>query len=625
MKIGSRTKPIHKIQLAKVGNIPDSRLEPGYNGWIRADLHQMLFRLAILLIAAFPIFSASIAMAADSGNSPSDSLDAFTMVMGLLGGLALFLFGMEQMSDALKAVAGDQMKTLLAKLTTNPFFGALTGAFVTAVIQSSSVTTVLIVGFISAGLMTLSQGVGVIFGANVGTTITAQIVAFKITKYALLMIAIGFAMLFASKNERGKHYGEIIMGLGLIFFGMGVMSNAMKPLRSYEPFIDLMKQMENPIFGIMVSAVFTGLVQSSSATTGIVIVMASQGFITLTAGIALIFGANIGTCVTAMLASIGKPREAVRAAIVHVFFNVAGVLLWVAFIGPLADLVTRISPVVAGISGTEKLAAECPRQIANAHTIFNIVNTLVFLPFAGVIARLVVKVIPETEEIATEKPTPKMQFITEDLLSTPVIAIEQARFELIRMGEIVREMLQKVLPTFIENNRESAEEILEQESLVDYIEYELTRFLSAITGGNVTLQQSERAFQMLHLAKVIEHISAQISRDLVPISVKKTSRNIEFSEEGREELIRYHTLVLENYARAVQVIANQDRTAAKNIVSTQTELDEIESIYRRTHYNRLSQGFQESVDSSHFHLDFLSYLQQINTFAKTIASTILEE
>lgn len=164
----------------------------------------MLFRLAILLIAAFPIFSASIAMAADSGNSPSDSLDAFTMVMGLLGGLALFLFGMEQMSDALKAVAGDQMKTLLAKLTTNPFFGALTGAFVTAVIQSSSVTTVLVVGFISAGLMTLSQGVGVIFGANVGTTITAQIVAFKITKYALLMIAIGFAMLFASKSERGK-------------------------------------------------------------------------------------------------------------------------------------------------------------------------------------------------------------------------------------------------------------------------------------------------------------------------------------------------------------------------------------------------------------------------------------
>jgi len=193
------------------------------------------------------------------------------------------------------------------------------------------------------------------------------------------------------------------------------------------------------------------------------------------------------------------------------------------------------------------------------------------------------------------------------------------------MGEIVREMLQKVLPTFIENNRESAEEILEQESLVDYIEYELTRFLSAITGGNVTLQQSERAFQMLHLAKVIEHVSAQISRDLVPISVKKTSRNIEFSEEGREELIRYHTLVLENYGRAVQVIADQDRTAAKNIVSTQTELDEIESIYRRTHYNRLSQGFQESVDSSHFHLDFLSYLQQINTSAKTIASTILEE
>ncbi|MES9888733.1 MAG: Na/Pi symporter, partial [Candidatus Sedimenticola sp. 6PFRAG1] len=209
------------------------------------------------------------------------------MGMKLFGGLALFLFGMEQMAESLKAVAGDRMKKILAKLTANRMMGAITGAFVTAIIQSSSVTTVLVVGFISAGLMSLSQSVGIIMGANIGTTITAQIVAFKVTKAALLMIGVGFSMLFISKNDRIKQYGTMLMGLGLVFYGMSVMSDAMRPLRSYQPFLDLMVQMENPLIGIMVAAAFTGLIQSSSATTGIVIVMATQGLITLPAGIAL--------------------------------------------------------------------------------------------------------------------------------------------------------------------------------------------------------------------------------------------------------------------------------------------------------------------------------------------------
>ncbi|MEA2080056.1 MAG: Na/Pi symporter, partial [Pseudomonadota bacterium] len=266
------------------------------------------------------------------------------MAMKLLGGLALFLFGMEQMADALKAAAGERMKVILAKLTTNRFMGAATGAFVTAIIQSSSVTTVLVVGFITAGLMSMSQSIGVIMGANIGTTITAQIVAFKVTHYALLMVAAGFGMLFFSRKEKINQYGGMLMGLGMVFFGMSVMSDAMNPLRSYQPFLDLMTRMENPLIGILVAAGFTALIQSSSATTGIVIVMASQGFITLSAGIALAFGANIGTCVTALLASIGKPREAVRAALVHVLFNVCGVLLWLGFIPYLAQFVTWFSP-----------------------------------------------------------------------------------------------------------------------------------------------------------------------------------------------------------------------------------------------------------------------------------------
>ena len=242
---------------------------------------------ALLALACTP----AIAAVATAGE-----IDWPFMGMNLLGGLALFLFRMEQMADSLKAVAGERMKIVLAKLTTNRFMGAATGAFVTAVIQSSSVTTVLVVGFITAGLMSMAQSIGVIMGANIGTTITAQIVAFKVTKFALLMIAAGFGMLFFSKQEKIKQYGGMLMGLGLVFFGMSVMSDAMSPLRSYQPFLDLMARMENPLIGILVAAGFTALVQSSSATTGIVIVMATQGFITLEAGIALAFGANIGTC-----------------------------------------------------------------------------------------------------------------------------------------------------------------------------------------------------------------------------------------------------------------------------------------------------------------------------------------
>ena len=236
------------------------------------------------------------------------------LIFGLLGGLALFLYGMGQMADSLKIVAGDRMKSILARLTRNRVAGVLTGAFVTAVIQSSSVTTVLVVGFISAGLMTLAQSVGVILGADIGTTITAQIIAFNIKEYSLLLVAAGFLVMFVARRETTRHYGTAIMGLGLVFLGMGIMGAAMKPLRTWQPFLDVMAGMENPWLGIAVGAVFTALVQSSSATVGIIIVLGSQGLVSLPVGIALLLGANIGTTVTALLASVGRPREAQRAA-----------------------------------------------------------------------------------------------------------------------------------------------------------------------------------------------------------------------------------------------------------------------------------------------------------------------
>jgi phosphate:Na+ symporter len=323
------------------------------------------------------------------------TLEYGKIFMTLFGGLAIFLFGMEQLDNALRRVAGARMKKMLATLTTNRFTGAITGAFVTSVLQSSSVTTVLVVGFVSAGLMSLVQSIPVVMGANIGTTITAQIIAFKVTKYALWLVTLGFVMYMAGKKEKVKQYGLMLLGLGLVFYGLTLMGSATVPLRTHEPFIIMLQQMANPLLGILVGALFTTVIQSSSATTGIIIVLASQGLITLEAGIALAFGANLGTCVTALLASIGRPREAVQAALVHIIFNIAGVVLWFFFIPQLAALVTWLSPTYPNLAGTVRMIAETPRQIANAHTLFNVLNTFALIWFVGPMARLVQYLVPE--------------------------------------------------------------------------------------------------------------------------------------------------------------------------------------------------------------------------------------
>ena len=320
-------------------------------------------KIILMLILSITTGLATIPTLAAVTTDSGQTINWWEMGMTLLGGLAVFLYGMEQMAEALKKVAGDSMKQILARLTNSRIMGLITGAFVTAIIQSSSVTTVMLVGFVTAGLMSLSQAIGVILGADIGTTITAQIVAFKVTKYALLLVAVGFGLIFMGKKDHIKQYGHLIMGLGLIFFGMGIMSDGMRPLRSYEPFIQLMQNVSNPVIGILVATLFTGLVQSSSATMGVVIAMALQGLITLEAGIALALGANIGTCATAGLAAIGKPREAVRVAVAHVSFKIVGVILIFPLIPYLADVVRDLSPAAAAeLVGMDKLAAETPRQ-----------------------------------------------------------------------------------------------------------------------------------------------------------------------------------------------------------------------------------------------------------------------
>jgi phosphate:Na+ symporter len=551
----------------------------------------------------------------------AEGIDWAVMGMGLFGGLALFLYGMEQMSDALKAVAGERMKDILAKLTTNRFMGAVTGAFVTAVIQSSSVTTVLVVGFITAGLMSLAQSIGVIMGANIGTTITAQIVAFKVTKAALLMIGMGFTMLFASKNERTKQYGAMIMGLGMIFFGMSVMSDAMKPLRSYQPFLDLMATMENPVIGILVAAAFTGLIQSSSATTGIVIVMASQGFITLPTGIALAFGANIGTCVTALLAAIGKPREAVRAALVHVFFNVAGVLVWVAFIDQLAAFVQWFSPAHPELSGTERLAAEAPRQIANAHTIFNVANTLIFIWFTGQLARLVEWLVPD-RPLEEEGVVVRAKYLDDELLSTPSLALDRVRLEVLHMGELVQAMMSKIMPAIIAGNRQQLSDIARMDDSVDILHAQIIEYLGKISRQSLTAGQTNEFLRLMEAVNDLENIGDTIETNLVVLGNERIAEAVKISRPTQEVLMGLHDAVNKAVWSAVQAVSQKNELAAQTVTSMKQDITRIAESAASHQAQRLVAEEPNRIPAYTIEVDIIEKLKRIYYFAKRMAKTV---
>ncbi|MBF0382891.1 MAG: Na/Pi cotransporter family protein [Magnetococcales bacterium] len=543
------------------------------------------------------------------------------MSMQLLGGLALFLFGMEQMADALKAVAGERMKNILAKLTHNRIMGAATGAFVTAIIQSSSVTTVLVVGFVTAGLMSFSQTLGIIFGANIGTTITAQIVAFKVTKVALLMVFVGFSMSFVSSKENIKQYGFMLMGLGLVFFGMNVMSGAMKPLRSYQPFLDLMISMESPMVGILVAAGFTGLIQSSSATTGIVIVMASQGFVTLPAGIALAFGANIGTCVTALLASIGKPREAVRAALAHIMFNTIGVVLWYFFIPALADFVTWFSPVAEGLSGMDKLAAETPRQIANAHTVFNTANTIIFLPFTAVFATVIEKLLPDrvggAEDASTA--TGRPLYLNEILITTPSLALDAARREIKSLGLRVNLMLTESMPTILKGDLKELKEVEKSDVAVDKMHAGLIEYLGKISRGNLSTVQSKELMALINVADNLEGIGDTIETNLVYLGEQRLAKGIQISDGTMESINSFHELVTRGVELSIRAITEDDIDSVKELKKLEEQIELRMQEAAVHHVQRLTADEPSRVEAYSVEMDIMDKLRLIFGNSKAIS------
>jgi len=543
-----------------------------------------------------------------------------TILSGLFGGLALFLFGLDKLSTALRAVAGDRMRAILGRLTGNRWLGVLTGATVTAVIQSSSVTSVLVVGFISAGVMSLPQAVGVIFGANIGTTVTAQIVAFKITDIALPLVAAGFAVRFTARADKVRDYGTLVMGLGLVFFGMVLMGDAMYPLRRYPPFIDLMAGLERPALGILVGAVFTALVQSSSATTGIVIVMAGQGLITLEAGIALVFGANVGTCVTALLAAIGKPRAAVRASLVHVLFNIGGVLLWLAFIPDLAAMVTAVSPAHADLAGAARLAAEVPRQIANAHTLFNVVNTLVFIGFAGQTARLVTWLVPERPRAGPAAVEPK--YLKSELISTPALALDAVQKEIGRLGVLAERMTEAVIPAALTGSAADLRRVAAMDTDIDTLHAHIVDYMRQVGKGELHADLMERYLRLMAITNTLESLGDVIETDIVQSGLRRVAEQVEVSPETRRLITDLHARATEAVHLAVQAAMADDRESAQRVLEMKAPMHDLAHRAIEHGARRLTAPAPNRLRAYTREMDLIERLRRIYYLARRIAKAV---
>jgi len=573
----------------------------------------------LLLATGFVVFSTVFAQ---QGPAEAQEVDWLQLGMGLFGGLALFLGGLDLLSEGLKKAAGNTLRTILQKLTVNRFMGAATGAFVTAVLNSSSVTTVLVVGFVTAGVMTLAQSVGVIMGANIGSTMTAQLLAFNLSAYALILVAVGFFMTFASKNDRPKYFGMMIMGLGLVFYGMGLMSEGMKPLRSYEPFLDILASMENPLFGILAGAVFTGLVQSSAATVGIAIAMASEGLLALPAGIALALGANIGTCATALLAALGKPTEAVRAAVVHISFNIAGVLIWLPFLSILAEIAVDLSPAATGLEGTAKLAAEVPRQIANANTMFNVINTLLFIGFTTWFARLAERLIPElapAEGVIIEP-----EFLDEAALEAPSIALENARREIERAGLITLEMMEALRDALEKKNKEQLDEIARRDDEVDILEVAIMAYLGQIRQRMLT--EDEGATQQALMAAMmnIESVADVIETDMVGVVKAYLEGEYEASTQETHEMVQgLFETVRRGVELVVKSVGQSDQRAAQDVLLLKGDVRDFADQLFERHAERLHSDDPKYLQRVRLMMTFIEQLRHMYTLTKRIAKTQL--
>lgn len=544
------------------------------------------------------------------------------MIMGLLGGVAIFLYGMDLLSQGLKRIADKRIKTILHMLTNNRIMGMIVGAVVTVLVQSSSATTVLLVGFVQSGLISFSESVGVILGADIGTTITAQFIALKLADYALILVIVGYTLQFYSRRNGnlGQYFGLSIMGTGFLFYGMKLMSDSMTPLQGHPEVVNMLKTLENPAWGIICSATITALIHSSAATIGMVIVLSQQGLIHLDASIPLIFGANIGTCFTAAIASWQTSREAQRVAIAHVLFKIGGVLLFIWWIPHFAYLVKVVS---------NYLGQDVTRQVANAHTLFNVGLALVFLPFTGVLAKVLVKLYPD--KVDKKIYEFKTKYLDNAFLSAPNLGTAVARLEISRMAQLVEEMLEPVIVPFISGNwprdskypQLSFVEALEfKEKKVDFLEEKITEYLMAMSRNKISENESNEIFALASITKDMESIGDVIHKNLIPLLEKKQRMYIHFSFEGGEELRIYHLKICKQISRLCKMLAEIDAEKIKHILHKAENYLELENEYRKKHLERLQHKRSESIYSHEVHMELMDYLKHINTYIGNIAKTM---
>lgn len=529
------------------------------------------------------------------------------LIFGIIGGLGLFLYGMQLLSDGLQKITGDRIQKIIEFLTNKPVMGVATGALITSIIQSSSATSVITIGLVNAGLLSLKQAVSVIVGANIGTTVTAQIVSFRLEKYALPAIGIGFIFNFLAKKRSYKYFGQILLGFGILFLGLYTMSQALGPLRNYAPFLNLLANISRyPLLGIAVAAIFTAIIQSSSATTAIIIAMSIQGIINIESAIPLILGSNIGTCFTSIIASIGSSITGKRVALSHLFFNIGGVVLFLFFLNKFSFLVTLTSSSI-------------PRQIANAHTLFNIINAIILLPFLSLFVKFIVKLLPGEEIVIKKGPI----YLNKDLINTSSLALGQATKELVRMGEMAESMLNDVIMSFIQNDLNILKSVYLKEEVVNTLEKEITKYLVLIAQQSLSVNQSKRLTDLMNIVNDIERVGDH-AENLAELAEEKINEKLFFSEKALDELKYMFSKVQFSLNKSISALKNRDIELAREVSLKEDEIDKIEKELRANHINRLNQGICYP-ESGVIFLDVISNLERVGDHANNISLMVIDE
>jgi phosphate:Na+ symporter len=531
-------------------------------------------------------------------------MDIVPILFGTIGGLALFLFGLRTLSDGLKKVAGDKFRHLLGRITGNPLKGCLVGAFTTSVMQSSSLTMVTLIGLINAGLLNLSQGIGVMLGSEIGTTITAQLIVFKIGVYYLPVIAFGFFLSLLAKDRTYKSIGQTILGFGILFLGMNIMSTSIKPLQSEAAFVDFLVRLGKvPIFGVIVGMVFTGILQSSSALTGLVISMGMNNLISLNAAIAIIIGANIGTCFTGLFASMGSSLSSKRLVLAQVIINIAGVAIFFPFLSYFAAVV-------------EMTSSDLARQIANSHTLFNIIVTAIMLPLTGSLVVIVGKLLPGTEQ----KVYRGTKFIDRKLLNTPSVALSQADKEVGRISEMTCEMLEKATKAILEDDCRLVEIVIEEETVVDQLHEDIHKFLDAIPTESLSRSELRRLACLTHAINDIERVGDH-ANNLVELAERKQQERLPFSEAALEELKEMSQTTNLAYETALATLMDDNKELVQKVRDLESKTDVLQKRFETNHVKRLEKKVCHPVSGIIF-VEILRNLERVADHSNNIANTV---